>query len=190
VPVLPLKLPSPPYCAVIVCVPRESDEVVHAACSPDKLTLEHSVVPPSLKVTLPVGVPVVTLLTVAVKVMDVPTIAGLAEETSAVCELSFSETIWSAESVPVLGLKLVSPPYSAVMVCVPAESAEVAHAACSADKATFEQIGVTPSLKVMLPVGLPAETALTVAVKVTACPTVDGFAEEISAVCVFDLSTS
>ena len=46
---------------------------------------------------------------------------------------------------------------------------------------------VLPSLKVTVPVGTPAagETADTVAVNVTACPTFDGFGVEIRVVLVF-----
>lgn len=43
-------------------------------------------------------------------------------------------------------------------------------------------MAVAPSRKVTVPVGIPV--LLTVAVKMTACPTMDGFAEEPSTVVV------
>ncbi len=86
-------------------------------------------------------------------------------------------------------MKLVSPLYSPVIVCVPTDNADVLQVACSADKLTFEQIDVVPSLKVTLPVGLPVVTALTVAVKVIVAPTVAGLVEEASVVRVFPRST-
>ena len=50
---------------------------------------------------------------------------------------------------------------------------------------------VAPSLKVTVPVGVPAPGAVaaTVAVKVTACPNTDGLAEEESAVVVLAMFT-
>ena len=70
--VLPLKLPSPPYSVVIGCDPTESEEVVNIA-RPDAFRAPvPSVVVPSLKVIVPVGVPdpgAVTF-TCAVKVTD------------------------------------------------------------------------------------------------------------------------
>ncbi len=52
--------------------------------------------------------------------------------------------------------------------------------------------GVVPSLKVTLPLGLPAPGAptLTVAVNVTACPNTDGLAEELRVVLVAALFTT
>ena len=51
---------------------------------------------------------------------------------------------------------------------------------------------VEPSLKVTVPPGMPppGDAAVTVAVKVTACPTVDGLTEEVRAVAVFALLTT
>ncbi len=53
-------------------------------------------------------------------------------------------------------------------------------------RATAAQRFEAPSRKATLPVGL---VPVTVAVKVTDCPTVDGFADETSAVVVTDLTT-
>jgi hypothetical protein len=43
---------------------------------------------------------------------------------------------------------------------------------------------VVPSLKVTVPVGLPEPCGVMVAVKVTCCPGVEGFAEAVTAVVV------
>jgi hypothetical protein len=48
---------------------------------------------------------------------------------------------------------------------------------------------VVPSLKVMVPLGFPPKAPLTVAVNVTACPSLDGFGEEVSVVEVVALLT-
>ena len=43
---------------------------------------------------------------------------------------------------------------------------------------------VVPSLKVTVPVGDPVKAGVIVAVKVTACPLVDGFSEEVTLIVV------
>jgi hypothetical protein len=48
---------------------------------------------------------------------------------------------------------------------------------------------VVPSLSVTVPVGVPVVDDLTVAVKVTGCPNVDGFSDETTVVVVFALFT-
>ena len=79
--VLPMKLESPLYCAVMGCVPAESVDVVSVAfplLRPAVPILE----PLSRNVTLPVGVPVVLELTVAASVTDCPwLIVGELEDT-------------------------------------------------------------------------------------------------------------
>jgi hypothetical protein len=75
---------------------------------------------PSLKVTVPVGVPAPGLftVTVAVNVTDCPNADGLAEElTDVVVPAVF--TIWLSV-LEVLPLKCVSPPLVAVIECEPA----------------------------------------------------------------------
>jgi hypothetical protein len=66
--VLPLKLVSPPYCAVILCAPAASADVDSDATPPLKLKLPIGLVP-SRKVTVPVGTPEFPDVTVAVSVM-------------------------------------------------------------------------------------------------------------------------
>src|SRR5438067_9185832 len=98
-----------------------------------KLDVAHVVVPaasacrlqpvielaPSLKFTLPVGVPApgAVAVTVAVNVTLWPNTDGLADDVSAVLVLAWLTTCDTAELV--LVVKLVSPPYTAVMLCVP-----------------------------------------------------------------------
>lgn len=71
-------LASPPYFAVIECVPIVSDEVVIEPTPLESVTLPICVAP-SKNVTVPVGeLPV----TVAVNVTDCPKLLGLSDETS------------------------------------------------------------------------------------------------------------
>jgi hypothetical protein len=65
--VLPLKFESPPYTTVIECGPTDNDEVARLA-RPLVSEPFPSVFAPSLKVTVPVGVPELFGVTVAVKV--------------------------------------------------------------------------------------------------------------------------
>ena len=68
--VLALKLVSPLYTAVMEWVVTDNDEVAKVA-TPPVIVLVASVVPPSLKVTVPVGVPAPEVV-VAVKVTVSP----------------------------------------------------------------------------------------------------------------------
>ena len=87
--VLVVKLLSPPYTAVIEWGDplKESVEVLNVA-TPEPFSVPvPSVVAPSLKVTVPVGVPVEEgelSVTVAVNVTEAPEQDGLAEEATAV----------------------------------------------------------------------------------------------------------
>src|SRR5207248_2185288 len=78
---LPLKFPSPLYCAVIACPPTDRLEVVSAALPSAASVTTPSVTVPSLNVAVPVGVPNAgaTTVTVAVNVTDWPKSDGLAE---------------------------------------------------------------------------------------------------------------
>lgn len=82
--VLTAKLASPPYLAVIEWVPTDSDEVLKVACALAPNMPVAIWVVPSENVTMPVGVPVVELETVAVNVTDCPKVARFAEDISAV----------------------------------------------------------------------------------------------------------
>src|SRR5436190_3258483 len=74
---------------------------------------------PSLKSTVPLGVPApgAVAVTVAVKVTDWPNTDGFAEDVTAVVVEAWLTTCDTAELV--LVMKFVSPPYTAVMLCVP-----------------------------------------------------------------------
>src|SRR6266581_2818965 len=72
-----------------------------------------SVVVPSLKVTVPVGVPRLWSETVAVKVTDWPNTEGFVEEVNVVVVLSLLTVCVSVGEV--LPLTLASPPYTAVI---------------------------------------------------------------------------
>ena len=83
--VLVVKLPSPPYTAVIEWGdPLRESVVVLKVATPEPFSVPvPSVVAPSLKVTVPVGVPVEEgelSVTVAVNVTDAPEQDGLADE--------------------------------------------------------------------------------------------------------------
>src|SRR5450432_2750001 len=65
----------------MLCDPAVSALVLHAACPAATATSLHRIVAPSVNVTVPFGVPPET---VAVNVTDCPTVAGLADDTSAV----------------------------------------------------------------------------------------------------------
>ena len=120
-------------------------------------------------------------LTVAVIVTDCPNTDGLAEEAKAVELLALFTVCVNVEEV--LVVKLVSPPYTAVIVCAATESEFVAKVAVPELKLPVPK--VTPaSLNVTVPLGVPAPgaTALTVAVNVTDWPETDGFTDEATVV--------
>src|SRR5437588_790965 len=108
---------------------------------------------------------------------------GMSDETTAVLVPSWL-TGWV--SVPeVLVVKLVSPPYTTVIVCAPTARALVLKLAEAPDSVPVPRVPA-PSLKVTVPVGVPepGELAVTVAVKVTDWPNTEGFAEETIVVAV------
>ncbi len=122
--VLPAKLASPPYTAVIECDPAVREVVAKMAMLEVFSVPVPNVVEPSLNVTMPVGVPVLPAIlnTVAVNVTDCPRIAGLDEDVRAV-EVGVKTV--SVTAVEVLPAKLGSPEYLAVIECVPAAKEDV-----------------------------------------------------------------
>src|SRR6266516_4415702 len=112
--VLVLKFASPPYDAVIEGDPTANVEVVNVAVPPDRVPVP-SVVAPSRKVTVPLGLPApgATGATVAVKVTLCPKTDGLADEATVVVVLALLTVC--VKTALVLVLKLVSPPYDAVI---------------------------------------------------------------------------
>lgn len=75
------------------------------------------VLPPSLNVTVPEGMPEPGALavTVAVNVTDWPKTVGMPDVTTTVVVLSWL-TVWPPDNVPALAEKIESPEYSAVMM--------------------------------------------------------------------------
>jgi hypothetical protein len=184
----PLLVALPLYTALMLCVAmlrllvaqvavRILPEPVSAAAVQPAIE-----VAPSLKFTVPVGA---LPLTVAVKVTLVPAVEGVNELPIPVV-LVAPLTVW--ESAALLDVALAaSPLYVATMLCVPAASVLLVHAAVRLlplpANTTAEQppIDVAPSLKLTVPVGL---APVTVAVKVTFVPAVDGLEELMSVVVV------
>ena len=76
------------------------------------------------------------------------------------------------------------------MTCVPTDRLEVVKVALPPDRLAVPNVAA-PSRKVTVPVGVPTpgETALTVAVKVTAWPDADGFTDEVTVVELLALLT-
>jgi hypothetical protein len=89
----------------------------------------------------------------------------------------------SVKAADVLAAKLVSPEYFAVIECIPADSDEVLNVACAFGLSVPVPICVVPSENATAPVAVPLPVCgLTVAVNVTDCPNVAGFAEDTTAV--------
>jgi hypothetical protein len=142
------------------------------------------------QVTLPVTFGVTPLriapfwpVMVAVKVADCPKTDGFVPDATEVVEVApFTVCV----SVPVLDVKLVSPEYAPLRLCVP--SANVAFVQVPVPPLSMTVHTAAPplleSVMVTVPVGVPApgETAATVAVKVTVCPKVEGFETDVSVV--------
>ena len=95
------------------------------------------------------------------------------------------------KTAELLVIKLPSPLYVAVMLWLPFLSDEVVKTAWRLLLSVAVPRMVLPSLKVTVPVGVPepGALALTVAVKVTACPSADGLSEEVRVVAVASLLT-
>src|ERR1700680_3425296 len=104
----------PPYAAVMECVPPVSVDVVNVAFPALSATVA-SVVALSLKVTIPVGVPEVAAVTVAVNVTAWPNVDGFSEDTTAVDVACWFTTCDNTGEV--LPPKFASPPYTAVIEC-------------------------------------------------------------------------
>jgi hypothetical protein len=142
-------------------------------------------VAPSLNVTVPVGVPdpPPAALTVAVNVTVWPDTDGLADDPTTV-ELLLLFTV-CVTALDVLVVKLLSPPYTAVIECAATLSELVLNVAWPELRVPVPMV-VAPSLKVTVPLGVPAPApvGVTVAVNVTDCPNTLGLVELVSAVAV------
>ena len=164
---------------MIECAPARS-ALVEKDAVPPVSAFDPRTVAPSRKLTLPVGVPAAEV-TVAVNVTDCPWVEGLRLETSVV-DVPAGLTVCgqAADAAP---RKLPSPEYVAVIEWTPAARVEVVNVAVPLVRVAVPRLAA-PSRKVTVPVGVPAPgaTALTVAVKVTDWPNVDGLVEEATVV--------
>jgi len=98
---------SPEYVAVILCGPVLNDDVVYVATNPVIGWLPSSVAP-SKNETVPVGVPVAVVATVAVNVTDVPAATDAAEVVNATVVAGLVIVSVSGDDVTVG--KFTSPP--------------------------------------------------------------------------------
>jgi hypothetical protein len=105
--VLPLNDPLTPYTAVIDATPAGNFLGVKPATPPLSSAVPIVAVP-FLKVTDPVGVPLNSGVTVAVKVTDCPKVEGFSDETTDVVVLALL-TVWDS-AFDVLAEKFESPP--------------------------------------------------------------------------------
>ena len=167
---------------MIEWLPAVSAEVEKVA-TPEPLSVPvPSVVVPSRKVTVPVAVPGVLSDTVAVKVIEVPKVDGLTEVTTALVVLAlFTVCVRIEELLP---RKLLLPPYAAVIERLPPASNEVVNVATPFTSTVPVPSVAAPSINVTVPSGIRKLVSLTVAVKVTDCPKVDGFNEDSTVVVV------
>ena len=141
---------------------------------------------PDLNVTDPVGTPEVVAVTVALNVTDSPTVDGFSDELSAVLVVVLFTTCDTAAEV--LAAWLASPLYATVTLCVPTVSADVASDAAPPAKFCVPNVAV-PFLNATVPVGVPPEIDVTVALNVTLCPKLEGFALDVTVVAVVYLLT-
>ena len=145
-------------------------------------TFDAQVVEPSVKVTVPDGVPAAEVV-VEVNVTDWPKFDGFGAELNVVVVLAVLFTTCGAP-VPLLLPHPTPPVKAATMVWLPTASAVVVNDAWPEPfTVTFDAQIVDPSVKVTLPTGVPAPDVV-VAVNVTAWPTVEGFGEDVTVVAV------
>jgi hypothetical protein len=101
-------------------------------------------------------------------------------------------TFWPPASEPLLPLKLTSPLYCAVTVWLPTLSDEVLVWPMPLLRVTGPPKFAPSIMNWMVPVAVPdpGAVAVTMAVKVTFCPLVDGLADEVTLVAVLSLLTT
>jgi hypothetical protein len=181
--VLVENLASPLYFAVIECVPCVSVVLETAATPPLIVTGAPICVALSKNVMVPVSVPAVADVEVAVKVTVCPAVDGFKEETTLVVVAAVPAAAFTTcDSVgEVLEAKGPPPKYCAVMACVPCVSVAIVSVALPAASEMGLLIPFAPSKNATLPVTGPA-VEVTVAVNVTPAPTVDGFNDEVTTV--------
>jgi hypothetical protein len=123
---------------------------------------------PDLKITVPVGVPDVEDVTVAVKVTGSPVGDGFSDDVNEVVVPAFVTT-WDIGGDVLVAL-FPSPLYTAVIVCVPTVSAEVASIATPLLFNVIVPKFAPPFLNVMVPVGTPLKAEVTLALNTASRP--------------------
>lgn len=177
---LALCVASPLYSAVIECTPTARLDVDIVPRPFESSGDEPRIVAPSLKVTVPVGVPApLAALTVASSTTDWPNVDGFGVETTTVVVAGDVDTTW-VRTDDVLPPWLASPLYTAVIEWLPTESVDVDNDAVPALSVTVP-MGLAPSRNCTVPVAPAGDT---VAVNVTLSPKVEGFRDDESAVVV------
>jgi hypothetical protein len=89
-----------------------------------------------------------------------------------------------ARVAEVLATNVASPEYFAVMEWEPADRVELEKVACAVAFKVPVPIAVVPSRKVTVPLGVPGEVLVTVAVNVMSWPVVAGLADDVTTVVV------
>jgi hypothetical protein len=179
------KFASPPYCAVIECVPVESVDV-EKVVEPEPLSVPGpKFVAPSRNITVPVGtfVPLAGV-TLAMNETLAPAVAVAGPVSAVVVETSAAAFTTCDKAGEVLVENFASPLYFAVIECVPCGSVADETVDMPAAIVTGFPICVAPSKNEIVPVNVPAVAEVEVAVKVTDCPTVEGFREDATVVAV------
>src|ERR1700723_1799990 len=162
------KFGSPPYCAVIECIPTDNAEVEKVA-TPDAFSGKAPKIPaPSLKVTWPVDTLVpLAGATLAMIITFAPDVAVAGPVSVVVVLVACVALTVTVKMLDVLGEKFASPPYFALIECVPGESVLLVKKGPRPVANVPVAIAVAPSKMVTVPVGraLPLAGA-TVAVNV------------------------
>ena len=182
--VLVLKLPSPPYTALMMWLETDSDEIANVA-RPELSAPVPKVVAPSLNVTVPVGVTKPdTCVTAAVNVTDWPNTEGLTDELTVVVALPLLTVC--VKSVDVLPVKFPSPLYVAATVWRPVLNPDTSNVPMPEALMATGAWATLSTLNVNVPVRVPAPgaTTLTVPVNVTDWPNNEGLIDELTAVVV------
>jgi hypothetical protein len=152
---------------VIECAPSVSADVVKVVTSlPLRVPLP-SVVVPSRKVSVPVGLPEELDVIVAVNVTGAPLDAEAAELTNTA--LVAANAMVSVTAAEVLPAKFALPAYLQVTECAPTVSVEIVKVALPLLRVPMPSV-VVPSRKLTVPVGVPLLPDVTVAVNVTDIP--------------------
>lgn len=180
--VLPAKFASPLYFAVTECIPCVRFAVENMAIPPFIAIGVPSCVAPSKNVIVPVSVPTVVDVEVAVNMTLWPTVDGFSDETSAVVVVAVVAALTVCKIADdVAGANIASPLYMQEIEWLPWTSDDVVNVAIAwAFSIAAEPSWVAPSKKVTVPVGVPACVDVTAPVNITDCPTVDGFKDEVT----------